>query len=311
MKLRFTEPTTLLTALAVALTAALAQGQDTITLNQALPVGKKIHQSMEMNQKMKMGGIPGAPEGQGMNMTNQIGMDMSMDVKKDGEGKKAVVKYERMRMLIDAGVFKQEFDSNADDGNPFTAIVGKEMTLVYDKDDELQSVEGVDELLGDAAAQPGAGQMLQQLFSKEQMEQMVNQSMLHDLPDGEIKVGDKWDFKMEQPMPQGMGKLTVTGNYTLKRFEDLDGIPCAVIAMEGKFESEGKSKMNMNGQEIEMEFTDSKFEGDIYFDNKLGLPRKSDMLTKMKMKMGLLGQTMTMDMNMTMINKVTKVEDSK
>ena len=62
-----------------------------------------------------------------------------------------------------------------------------------------------------------------------------------------------------------------------------------------------------------MEFKDSQFEADIYFDNKLGLPRKTDMLMMMNIAMSMpaLGMDMTMDMNMTMTSKVTKVEDSK
>lgn len=311
MKIRFALPPTLLAMLALNSIPAHAADQESITINQSIPVGKVIHQSIELNQKMKMSGIPGAPAGQGgVNMTNQIVMEMSMDVKKHGEDqKKAVVKYDRMRMLIDIGIFKQEFDSAAEDGNPFTAITGKEMTVIYDKEDKLESIEGLEGFLGDAAAQPGIGQMMQQIFSEGQMEQMVNAGMLQDVPEKELKIGDKWEYSMESPMPQGMGNLEVSGHYILKRFDELDGIPCAVIGMEGAIESKGK--MNVNGQEVEMEFSDSKFEGDVYFDNKLGLARKSDMLTKMKMTMGLLGQTMTMDMNMTMIYKITKVEDGK
>lgn len=312
MKLRLAIPPALLATLAA--TMLPAAGQDSIKLKQSLPVGKKIHQSMVMNQKMNMGGIPGAPEGQGMKMANKITMDMSMDIKKHGEDKKkAAIKYERMAMSMDAGIIKQEFDSAAKDGNPFTAIAGKEITVIYDKDDKVEEVQGVDGLLGDAAAQPGVGDMLKQFLSEEQMKEMMNQGMLQGVPEDkeEFKIGDFWTYEMETPMPQGMGELQVSGKYTLKRFDKYDGIPCAVFAMEGKLASDGKSKMEMNGQEIEMEFKESKFEGEIYFDNKLGLPRKSDMITRMKMNMGILGQTMTMDMNMTMINKITKVEDSK
>ena len=310
MKMKLAIPTMLMATMACTMLPAAAQ--ESIKLNQAFPVGKKIHQSMVMNQKMKMGGIPGAPEGQGMNMTNKITMDMSMDIKKHGaDQKKAVVKYERMAMSMDAGIIKQEFDSDSDDGNPFTAIAGKEITLIFDKDDKVVEVEGADQLLGDAAAQPGIGDMLGQFMSEEQLKEMMSQGLLQNVPEKELKIGDFWEYDMETPMPQGMGKLKVTGKYTLKRFDKYEGHPCAVIAMEGSLKSEGKSKMNMQGQEIEMEFKDSKFEGDIFFDNKLGLPRKSDMLTKMKMEMGILGQSMSMDMNMTMISKITKIEDGK
>ena len=306
MKTRFVISTALLATFAFTLSASAEE--KSIKLKQGFPVDKKIHQSIVMNQKMKMGGVPGAPDGGGMNMTNKITMDMSMDVKKHGEDqKKAVMKYEKMAMLMDAGIFKQEFSSDDDQpGNPFSQIVGKAITLIYDKDDQVQSVEGMDDLVGGAAAQPGVGEMLKQIFSEEQMKQTMNQGLLQMIPDRPLKVGDHWDYTMETPMPQGMGKMTVAGKYTLKRFDEYEGNQCAVIGMEGRLESEGKNVMEVQGQQIEMEFGDSKFEGDIYFDNELGLPRKSDMLTKIKMTMGVAGQNMTMDMNMTMINKITK-----
>ncbi len=310
MKMKFAIPTALLATMACTMLSASAQ--KSVKLKQGFPVGKKIHQSIVLNQKMKMAGIPGAPEGQGMNMTNKITMDMSMDIKKHGKDqKKAVVKYDRMAMLMDAGIIKQEFDSESDDGNPFTTIVGKEFSLIYDKDDKVVEVEGIEGFLGDAAEQPGIGDMLKQFMSEEQMKEMMNQGLLQDVPKEAQKIGDYWTYEMETPMPQGMGKFKVSGKYTVKRFDEYEGNPCVVIAMEGKLKSDGKTKMNMQGQEIEMEFKDSKFEGDIYFDNKLGLPRKSDMITKMKMNMGILGQNMTMDMNMTMISKITKIEESK
>ncbi|MFT4639703.1 MAG: hypothetical protein ACI8T1_003028 [Verrucomicrobiales bacterium] len=300
---------------AFALTLSASAEEKAIKLKQGFPVGKKIHQSIVMNQKMKMGGIPGAPGGGEMNMTNRITMDTSMDIKKHGEDqKKAIMKYEKMGMLMDAGVFKQEFNSDDVDqeGNPFAGIVGKAITLIYDKDDQIQSVEGMDALMEWAATEPGVGEMLKQIFSEEQMKQMMNQGLLQMVPDKALTIGDSWHYTMETPLPQGMGKMKVSGQYTLKKFDEYDGKKCVVIGMEGKLETDGKSVMELQGQKIEMEFGESKFEGDIYFDNELGLPRKSDMLTKMKMNMKMAaGINMSMDMNMTMINKITKIEESK
>ena len=240
MKHTYAISTALVASFAFAFSAAAEE--KSILLKQSLPVGKKIHQLTEMNQKMKMGGIPGAPDGGGMNMTNKIDMGMTMDISKAGEGKKAVIEYGNMKMAMDAGIFKQEFDSK-DPGNPFSAIAGKKLTVIYDKDDNIEKVEGVDELLGDAAAQPGIGDMLKGIFSEDQIENMVKQGLLQMVPKKSIKIGDSWPYTMETPMPQGGGTLKVKGTYTLKKFEDLEGHPCAVIAMKGALETDGKTKM--------------------------------------------------------------------
>ena len=307
MKRRFFIPTLALSC-ALTLTAG-AESPQSIKLKQQLPVGKKVHQSIVMNQKMKMGGIPGAPDGGGMNITNKITMGMNMDIKKEGaDKKKMVLTYDEMAMAMDAGVFKQEFASD-DENSPFAGIVGKGITITYDKDEQIEKVEGTDALFeGAGGGAPGMDQMMEQMFGEEQLKQTMNQMMLQMIPDRELKIGESWDYTMEVPMPQGMGKMKMEGTYTLKKFDKYEGHDCAVLGMTGKLKTDGKTKMNMQGQEIAMEFKDSKFEGDIYFDNKLGLARKSDMLTTMKMAMDMLGQEMTMDMNMTIIQKVTKVE---
>lgn len=300
------------TLLAMLSGTLLPAAEETIHLKQAFPVGKKIYQSTAINQTMNMGGVPGAPREQGIDIKNKILMDLSIDIKNhNGDQKKAVVRYEKMSMLIDAGSFKKEFASDADDGNPFTLMAGKEMAIIYDKEDRVQSVEGIAELFGEASDQSGAGDVFSQMFSQDQVKESINQGLLQVVPDKALRVGESWPYTMETSMPQGMGEMKVAGNYTLKRLDEFEGYPCAVIGMEGKLESDGKGTMELQGKEIELEFGDSTFEGEIYFDNQLGLPRKSDMLTKMKLTMGLEEQSMLMDMTMTMINKITKVEDNQ
>jgi len=157
------------------------------------------------------------------------------------------------------------------------------------------------------------GEMLKQILGEDQLKQTMNQMMVQMIPDKVLKIGDSWPYEMKVPMPQGMGEMTMKGKYTLKKFEKFEGHDCAVLTMVGGIDSDEKVKMETNGQQVEIEFKDSQFEADIYFDNKLGLTRKTNMLTMMNMAMTIpaLGMNMTMDMNMTMTSKVTKVEDSK
>lgn len=311
MKSRFFIPATALVA-SCALTLSVSAEEKSILLKQTLPVGKKVYQSMSINQKMKMAGAPGAPAG-GMNITNKMIMDMSMDISKHEESKKKMVlKYETLSMNLDAGVFQQEMSSE-DKDSPFGNVAGKPITLIYDENSKVESVEGTEDLIGDAEGVPGAGEMLTQLLSEEQLKNTMDQMMVQGIPKTPVKVGDSWDHTMDMPMPQGMGKMKMKAKYTLKKFDKYEGHDCAVLGMEGEIISDGKTKVEMQGTEMEMDFKDSQFEADIYFDNKLGLARKTDMLTMMKMDIGMaaVGLNMSMDMNMTMTAKVTKVEESK
>ena len=156
----------------VALTLAASAETKSIKLKQTIPVGKRVVQSMVMNQKMNMGGA------QAMNMTNKMNMDMTMEITKHKEDqKKATIKYDKASMLIDAGVFKQEFSSENEDGNPFTKLIGKSFDVIYDKDDEIVEVNGADKLMGDAAdLGPMAG--IAEMFSGDQLKENLKQGML-------------------------------------------------------------------------------------------------------------------------------------
>jgi hypothetical protein len=298
------------TALAAFTTVALsltAQAETkSILLKQSMPIGKRLVQSMTMNQKMNMEGGP-----QAIKITNKINMDMSMDVTKHGEDqKKATIKYDKASMLMDMGFMKEEVSSENDDGNPFTKLVGKSFAVIYDKEDKIVEVKGADDLIGDAA-DLGPMASVAEMFQGDQMKQNLEQGLLQNVPKKALKVGDSWDFEIKINMPNNMGEMVFEGGYTLRKFAEYDGQECAVIAMEGKLEGDGKKEIEMQGQKISMDFKESEIEGEIYFDNKLGLPRKSDTLTKMKMEMAVAGQEMLMDMTITAINKVTKVEDLK
>ena len=311
MKSKFLVPATAFLA-TCALTLSVSAEEKTIKLKQSLPVGKKVYQSMVINQKMKMGGATGGPEG-GINITNKMTMGMSMVIKKhEGNKKKMILKYDELSVALDAGMFKHEFSSKDEDG-PFKDIADKPVTLIYDETDQVESVEGAEEILGEAANQPVVGDMLKQMLGEEQIKQTMNQMMVQMIPDKALKVGDSWPYETTVPMPQGMGEMIMKGKYTLKKFDKFDGHDCAVLTMVGSIVSKGKTKIETQGQQVEMEFKDSEFEADIYFDNKLGLTRKTDMLTMMNIAMSMpaLGMDMTMDMNMTMTSKVTTVEDSK
>lgn len=279
-----------------------------ITIKQSMPVGKRIEQSMTLNQKMNMAG---GPNGQGMKMSNKMLMDMSMEISKLGKDqKKAVTKFEKASMNVDMGFAKQEFSSENDDGNPFTKLVGKSFDIIFDENDEVVDVKGADNLLGDPADLGPMAQMAE-AFNGDQMKQNISQGMLQNVPEKELKIGDSWTFDMTFPMPNNMGDLKFDGTYTIQKFAEYEGNECAVIAMEGTLAGDGAKEIDAGGQKVSMEFKESDFEGEIYFDNKLGLPRKSDTLTKMKMNMTVAGMEMSMDMTMTQILKVTKVKDLK
>jgi hypothetical protein len=69
------------------------------------------------------------------------------------------------------------------------AVAGSTYTVVYGKDNQIASVEGVDKII--AAAPPAAAETVKQQFSVEKMKREAKQELAR-LPDGPVKKGDRW-----------------------------------------------------------------------------------------------------------------------
>lgn len=292
----------LFTAMGLTLaTAVPARAQDapqSIRIQQSLPAGKALTQSTTINNTM---GLQNMKMGMSMNMVSEMAIHAAEEGKK-----RAVMKYTSAKMAMDMGGAKMEYDSEGDQPSPFSELIGKEVTVLFNADGSIESIEGADDLLGDV--EPGAAAQLKQIFDKAQIKNTLEQSMLQNVPDKELKVDDSWNFEKEVPLPQGMGNLTMKGAYTLQGFEKLDGIDCAVIHLKGTLD--GNIEGGADAQGVSVKLEDAAYEGTIHFDNALGMPRKSDVVIDMVMMMGGLGaEAIKADVQQKIVNEITKVED--
>src|SRR5690606_11117613 len=127
---------------------------------------------------------------------------MAITAREEG-GKQATLSYDSAAMKMNMGEIAMDFDSKSDDpSNPFKDLIGKELTVIFDAQDEVVSVQGLDGLVGDAGV---AGQMVQQMVNPEQMKNLMSQGMLQGVPNKPVSPGDSWPFSMEIPLPQNMG----------------------------------------------------------------------------------------------------------
>jgi hypothetical protein len=303
-------PLAVLTLAITRLTAA-----DTYEIKKSWPVGKKVSQTMKMDQTSSME-LAGQKMEQKMNMT----FEMSTGVTKheDGKQKRLAVKYDRMAMDMTMGPQKFAFDSAKpeDDalglGKMIGGIVGKEFKVLVNANDEVTDIENYDAVAG--ALGGGAASPLGQMFGKDQMVEMMKQGALHSSPGKPVKVGDSWPLNFTMKAPP-VGSITIKGTYTLKGAGPHDGVPCLEIAMDATLATDaGGAGTPAQVAALGAKITGGKTAGTLWFDPALGMVRGSDSTQSMEISMKNPTQpdaTMTIPMNQHIIVTMTKVEDLK
>jgi len=314
----------LFTFIAATLCAGSVSFAQAIELKQQWRTGKKYVQSMQMQQAstMDMGG-------QKMEQKMTMNMDMSTAVRahEDGKQKRLTMKYDRMAMQMNMGGQEMGFDSAKpeDDklgmGKQFAAMVGKDLKMIANDQDEVTEIENFEEFIG-ALGGGGAGNPVAQMFTKDALTDMVKQSALRGLPSGPVKPGDSWPWSYKLNMPQ-VGAVGIKGTYTYKGSGQKGGVPCAEIAVDAKMnfdlgggeapaaEAGGAAAMM---KAMGMKMTGGRMSGTIWFDNALGMARETQMTQEMEMTMNnpaAPDQKMTIPMKQLVTVTLTKVEDVK
>ncbi len=306
---RFIRP--FLAAAAVAL-AIPAGAQEAIQLQQTWQVGKRYTQSMKMDQSTNMN-VGGKNVSQEMHITATTILSVARH--EDGKRKRITIKYDRMAMEGDTNGVKMSADSaKPDDSGPFgkvfPAMVGKEIRAVVDDKNEVEGIEGLDEIsagLGDAAG------MAKMFLNEEAVKRMITQSGLQAVPDHPVKPGDSWPFTTTMPMPP-MGQLNLKGTYTYKGMAKRGGVPCAEIQIDTSLggsnsgENAGEGPLAQLGLKLET----GSLKGAIFFDNALGTQRESQLVQEINMSMNNpLSQSERLSMPVKQAIHITldKVED--
>jgi hypothetical protein len=296
------------------------QAADTVELKQQWQAGKKYYQTIHTDQQSTIE-IGGQKMDQSTDMT--IELTMSVSPRQEGQPKRMTIRYERMAMEIGMNGQKMGYDSAKPDanGDPLNlgktvgATVGQELKIVFNDKDEIETVENFDEFVKRFGEGAVPGFDASKMFSRESLTQMLNQGSLQGVPGKPVGAGDTWQFNNQVDLPQ-MGKVAVSGNYTLKSIGDHNGVRCAEI------QTDGKLAMNLEAPKDEsspltalgMKVTDGTIKGPVWFDPQLGIARESQLVQEMTISMKNPtdpSATINVPMKQNISVKLTKVEDLK
>ncbi len=241
--------------------------------------------------------------GENGKQTTNMTQTMTITVKAEGDKRLALVKFAGIKALMSMMGQVMTYDS-ADPAKSqpmlqqaFGAIVGKEFTLVYDKDDKIAEVRGMENLMATpvAGAKGPDGKQFVDAFRKSQEMGM---------PKDPVAPGDTWTFDDSIEMaPLGTMKIKGTGKFD--SIVDYEGRKHAKLIIDGSFTS---PEAAAGAAAPMIKFGEgSSMKVETLFDMERHVSSSSTVASELKMNAA--GQEIPVSQKVT--TKLIKVEDVK
>jgi hypothetical protein len=197
------------------------------------------------------------------------------------------------------------------------ATVGQELKMVLNDKDEVETIENYDDFIQHLGPAAVLGLEPSKMFSRDSLTQMLKQGSLQGLPGKAVAVGDTWPFNNQIELPQ-LGKVSVSGTYTLKSVGDHNGVRCAEIQTDGTLAMDlgagaapdAASPLGALGMKV----SDGSIKGPVWFDLRLGVARETQLVQEMTISMKNPADpsaTITVPMKQNISVKLMKIEDVK
>jgi hypothetical protein len=285
------------------------------------PQGERIVQDMDMKMNMEIS-IPGRPVPMKQDMAMGQGYQLTVLKENPDGGHEVEMEFLSARMgMTMGGKNLLDYDStktsSADKTNPvadmFGKIVGSKIQYFLDASNEVERVEGVDELvnrLSSGAQADVLAPFKSTMFSEDHFKQMMNANRF--MPSKAVQPGDTWPIKQSYEMGS-LGTMTMDFDCTLQSWEMHGERNCARIEFQGTVKSTPGTNANPAG--ISMTILGGDFSGVFWFDPELGITIDTTMNQNMTMLMnvpmnprgnpGVGGRTQSMT---NQINQVMKIK---
>jgi hypothetical protein len=254
------------------------------------PLGERIVQNMDMKQNMEIF-IPNQPNSmkQDMTMEQKYGLTVLKETPDGGHEVEMEFLSARMSMVM-KGKTMLDYDSTkkstTGSTNPvadvFGKIIGSKIQYFMDASNEVERIEGVDELMtrlsSSGRADAGTQIFKNAMFGKDHFKQMMSANRF--MPPKAVQPGDAWPVKQSFEMGP-LGTMATDFNCTFQRWEMHGKRNCARIEFRGTIKSTPSANANPTG--MSMSILDGNVSGVSWFDPELGIMIDTTMNQDMKM----------------------------
>ena len=263
-----------------------------VELKPKWPLGEHIVQDMDMKMNMELS-IPGRPAPMKQDMT--LGQEYGLAVLKetpDG-GHEVEMEFLNARMSIAMGGKTMDYDSakktSADKANPmanmFEKLVGSKIQYFLDASNEVERIEGVDELenrLSSGSQADGLAPFRESMFSKGRFKQIMSANRF--MPPKPVQPGDTWPNTQSFEMGP-LGTMTMDFNSTFQSWEMHGKRNCARIESQGSIKSTPGT--NATPTALSMTISEGDFTSVSWFDPELGITIDTTLNEDIKMVMNI------------------------
>jgi hypothetical protein len=274
-----------LRSLALAFTVLASPGlaADGIVFDQGYKPGHTYHQTMTMKQEMEM---DMGTQKMDRQVSTTMGMLAVVTPHENGRSKRVAIQYDSIQATVAGDGQKFSFDSKAPEAanaGPLQAygkIVGQEFKVIFDENENVTDVEQLDATVQNlAGTDPASAQMYQQLFNKDAVKRMMQQSALKSPAGKPVAKGGSWPFSQELELP-GLGKLSIRGFYTYVGDVVRAGVKCAEVkaaaevSMDTTPKAGGADEAAQRLQQMDLKIEEGKMEGVLYYDTAINFTRE-------------------------------------
>jgi hypothetical protein len=254
----------------------LAPTSGPVELKSKWPAGERVVQNLDMKVKTELT-IPGQPAPVLQNMT--MGEKYALKVLKENPdgGHEVEMEFLSARMGMDmAGKSMVNYDSTkksaADAADPvagvFGKIIGSKIKFFLNASNDVDRVEGVDEMVNrmSAGGQASTVASFKSMFSEGYFKQMMSSSRF--LPPKPVSPGDTWPVQLEFPMDP-LGTLVMDFTFTFQSWEMHGQRNCARLEFDGSVKS--RPGANPGAAGMTMAIQNGTTSGTSWFDPELGI----------------------------------------
>jgi hypothetical protein len=227
-------------------------------------------EEFDMDQKMAIN-VPGRkPMDQDMSLGQKFSMTV-LNTDADG-GYEVEMEFMGAHMAMEMGRTKMSYDSDKDSAsgstNPmaiiFNKMIGCKLQYFLDASNNVQRIEGIDELTGRLAAGGGAAAQFKSMFTEDYFKQMMGANRL--LPPNPVQPGDNWETQIQ--VPAGFAMLNIDYSLTFARWEKHGERNCARIEYSGTMQSQPGGNPGTMG--MTMSVPEGSTTGVFWFDPEFG-----------------------------------------
>lgn len=279
------------------LLSCTAYGQKTYTLKFNPADGSKYEVLTNMKTKTFQNVM-----GQDMEFNMDYDINMSYNIKNEGDYKRLSMIYDRLKMSMNVMGQSVNMDSHDPDSSnvaskAFKALQGQTVQVVLTPQGKVVKVEGSEEIMGKLGTDEMQQQTIKGILGEDAMKNLMEQSFGF-YPGNPVKTGDSWTstFTLKSPYV-----IFATTTYTLVKVEG----PKAFINTVSSLKTDSTSKMTSNGVEMNLDLT-GDVSGTTEVDIETGMPLATTVKQTLKGNIEVQGQKIPMASSIDIQIAVTK-----